>query len=70
MGWLLIGIGVVSAVASFVKTPNAYRDTWPILAAGVALIVLGIVVLNAENRKYAVAGYCGNVDCRALTEIV
>ena len=52
LGWLLVALGVLLAVSSFVVVaivPTA--NPWPILGVGLALIMLGIVVLSSEGRN-------------------
>jgi len=51
LGWLLVALGVLLAVSSFVITANVPTTTpWPILGVGLALIMLGIVVLSSEGQ--------------------
>jgi len=42
---------LVLAVSAFITTANVPPDSSPILAAGLALILLGVVVLRAENQN-------------------
>jgi len=49
-GGLFVVIGLVLAVSAFITTANVPPDSSPILAAGPALFVLG-VVLRAENQN-------------------
>ena len=52
LGWLLVALGVLLAVSSFVITANVPTTAaWPILGVGLALIMLGIVVLSSEGRN-------------------
>ena len=46
LGWLLVALGVLLAVSSFVVVANVpTANPWPITGVGFALIVLGIAVM-------------------------
>ena len=47
-------LGVLSGVSSFVVTANVpTTNPWPIIGAGLALILLGLVVRSTEGRESA-----------------
>jgi hypothetical protein len=46
LGWLLVALGVLLAVSSFVVVANVpTANPWPMTGVGFALIVLGIAVM-------------------------